>query len=172
MLDSMNAALVSPEERDLHLYDALSNPVLAAGHLRLRGLRRSNPRALRASVLQAIAALEVIAGFRLPELWGANEPSAASLAAMNVLLGQVRYLRREFGDQKSADLREHVEAAGSDLLAQFEQVRQAALARLGDMESLLVLFGAGTDEDAELGFQALPEMPEVAPGPSVELKLS
>ena len=75
MLDSMNAALVSPEERDLHLYDALSNPVLAAGHLRLRGLRRSNPRALRASVLQAIAALEVIAGFRLPELWGANEPS-------------------------------------------------------------------------------------------------
>jgi len=169
----MNAAPISPEERDLHLYDVLRAPAGEAARLRLLGSHPAS-RALRVTLFRLIAGLEAVVAFPLPELrtiHGCGEPTPESLAGLNVLLEQAKDLRRVISDADGEAIRAFARKAGSDLLEHFEESCRAALERLADLESLLVLFGAGTDDDADAGMRILGEMPSHRAGPSVELDL-
>jgi hypothetical protein len=47
----------------------------------------------------------------------------------------------------------------------------AVLEFLAEFERMLILLGAGTEEDAELGMPLIPLPPEMPPGPTVHLEL-
>ena len=92
---------------------------------------------------------------------------------LTVLLEDARRLRATLVDGVAGErFVRALRARGRDVAPMFEARRAAVLDHLTELESLLVLFGAGNEEDAALGQHMIPAAPEdLPPGPSLPFDL-
>jgi hypothetical protein len=178
MLQGVNVAATFPEEREVQLYDLIGDPVARLGRWALRRRRGVSDADLHATAYGLIADFEELLSlprlaFRTRVLKDGEEPSDESeeAGAFNALLLSVRRCRGDVLGPGGQALERALKARRPELSDRYLEARGQALEFLAELERMLVLFGAGTEEDAELGMPLIPTPPDMPPGPTVHMEL-
>lgn len=170
----MQVATAFPEEQAIQLYDLVGAPASRLGRWVVRRRRGINDSALRATAHGLIADFEELLSlppfrFRARLADEREEPSDDVLDAteMGALLVSVRRGREDILGAVGQALERALRARLPDLAAEYEERRADVVTYLGDLERMLVLLGAGSEDDAEVGMDLIPMPDDVQPGPSV-----
>jgi hypothetical protein len=99
------------------------------------------------------------------------EPKLMSYEELDNTLVSLRRTRRTITDKSGEALLSELEARDEDLAARFRDGRAQALRHLGEWEKQLIFFGAGSDDDAKLAEDLIPEPGDVPPGDSIPFDL-
>jgi hypothetical protein len=178
MLSTVNTALAFPEEQEVQLYDLVTAPAQRLGRWSVRRRRGISDSELEANAYGILSDLEELLALPPVEIRSRaladDEPGtdeAEELEALNALLAQVRACRGAILGPGGRTFERALRARRPQLADTYEAKRDRVLERLLAFEKMLVLLGAGTEDDAELGMDLIPQPDDLPPGPSVEFKL-
>jgi len=178
---------VTPEiaevERDVRLYDHLSAPNARIERWLVRRRRPISTAELNATAWALIEDLEVLASAPMPEIeivvreaapGEAKADSSATeedFSTVNILLEALRRTRTRLAGLGGTTLDRALSARARSVAETYREALSAAVARLNEIERILVLYGAGSGSDAELAMGIIPISSDLPPGPSASFEL-
>lgn len=169
---TMEAALLEPAAE---IPDVLLEPLVRLNRWATRHRRMVDDTQLQAAAWGLIGAFDDLLDLAVNELSiRLNVPadeeelrggleSAEEIERLDVLLESVRNIRAYVSGTAAETLRRALRSRAPSLSKTFEDKYTAAVARLDDWERWLVLLGAGADEDADIGRELVPPVPEDLP---------
>lgn len=178
MLFTVDVAAAIPEGQALRLYDLVSEPAARLARWALRRRRGVSDAELHATAYGLIADFEEL--LSLPRLAIKTTvldegqelaDDVEEAAGFNSLLYTVRRCRADLLGSGGQALERALKLRRPELSQQYLDARDRALEFLAEFERMLVLLGAGTEEDAELGMPLVPIPPDMPPGPTVYMEL-
>jgi hypothetical protein len=180
----MEAAAIGSEpslevtERALDLYDRIAIPTHRLGRWTMRRRRGISDPELEAVAFDMLAAFENFIAAPVLELTttvhAAGKPptdEGSDLAGLNALLDLLRRCREGTVGASGQTLGRALRIRRPHLASLYESKKSEFLERIVDLEKMLILFGAGTEDDAELGIDFIPEPTDLEPGPSIPFSM-
>ena len=160
------------------MFDLMGDPSARLGRWALRRRRGVSDAELQSTAYGMISDFEEMVSLPRIELRArvlreGEEPAdeAEEVAGMNALLVSVRRCRGDILGSGGEALSRALRVRQPELSVKYIEARSEALEFLAEFERMLVLLGAGTEEDAVLGMPLIPVPPDFPPGPTVHMEL-
>jgi hypothetical protein len=192
MLPRVTVAAAIPEAQALQIYDLVAEPVARLTKWTLRRRRGISDAELQATAYGLIADFQELLSAsplafqtrvvrmsdktveeadRLAEDRAEQESEEQEQESFNALLLTVRRCRGDLLGPGGQALERALKARRPQLATEYRETLAEALNFMAELERMLVLLGAGTEEDAELGMPLIPIPPDMPPGPTVYMDL-
>jgi hypothetical protein len=169
--------------QDVALYDRIAVPPLLFGRWAVRRRHGVSDSELQASAYRVLASFEeLLAGpsLGLRVVVRGDESDASDEdedgdsdpdSGLNALLESLQRCRESVVGQSAKTLLRALKARKPEIAVTFEAVQGQVVQRLAEIEKMLILFGAGAEEDARIAMDVIPSPPDLEPGPSVNFEL-